>query len=59
MVNHLLKCSACGRYTMEEKCPQCKQETLRPLPAKFSPPDKYGKYRREVKKKELIEKGLY
>jgi rRNA maturation protein Nop10 len=33
-------------------------KTISPLPPKYSPEDLYGKYRREVKKKDLIEKGL-
>ena len=33
--------------------------TISPKPPKFSPQDKYGHYRREQKKPELKEKGLY
>lgn len=54
-MEHLQKCS-CGKYTLE---PRCHGATQRPLPPKFSLEDKYGKYRREIKRKELGEKGLY
>ncbi|NVM28424.1 MAG: RNA-protein complex protein Nop10 [Candidatus Helarchaeota archaeon] len=48
----LRKCVECGRYTMiESTCPQCGGKTVNPQPPKFSITDKYGKYRRELKKK--------
>ncbi len=59
MVEKLLFCSGCKKYTLEEKCPSCQAETHMPKPPKFSLNDKYGSYRREVKKKKLIENGLY
>ncbi len=59
MVEKLHFCSPCSRYTIEEKCPLCQNETHYPKPPKFSLNDKYGVYRREVKKKKLIERGLY
>lgn len=46
------KCDKCGIYTIKEKCPECESETKDPRPGKFSPEDKYGKYRRKEKKKE-------
>ncbi|PIN73065.1 ribosome biogenesis protein [Candidatus Woesearchaeota archaeon CG10_big_fil_rev_8_21_14_0_10_45_16] len=58
-MKHILKCSSCNSYTLHEKCPQCGSKALEPKPPKFSPEDKYGSYRREIKKKELEEKGLY
>jgi H/ACA ribonucleoprotein complex subunit 3 len=42
----LLKCKACGTYTLESKCPKCGSlETYSPHPPKFSPDDKYLRYR--------------
>jgi H/ACA ribonucleoprotein complex subunit 3 len=38
-------CSACRRYTLKEECPQCNEKTKTAHPAKFSPDDKYMKYR--------------
>ncbi len=39
------KCSRCGRYTFKETCPVCGSETYVPHPPRFSPEDKYVKYR--------------
>ncbi|MEM0021428.1 MAG: RNA-protein complex protein Nop10 [Fervidicoccaceae archaeon] len=42
----LRKCRSCGRYTLEQsKCPYCGGELLVPHPPRFSPEDKYVKYR--------------
>lgn len=47
----MMKCPACGNYTLKGACPKCGGVTVRPIPAKYSPEDKYGKYRRiEMKK---------
>ena len=43
---------------MSYKCPKCGKKALSPIPAKYSPEDPYGKYRREAKKDMLKEKGL-
>ncbi len=54
MANHILKCPVCDKYTLRE---QCHAKTITPLPPKLSLEDKYGKYRREARRKELMEKG--
>ncbi|MFH1275643.1 MAG: RNA-protein complex protein Nop10 [Candidatus Woesearchaeota archaeon] len=59
MAEHIHKCNSCNTYTMEEKCPLCLIDAPRPLPPKFSPEDKYGNYRREVKKEDLKSKNMY
>ena len=41
----LRKCSKCFHYTLKEKCPKCGEETNSVHPAKFSPDDKYMRYR--------------
>lgn len=51
-MKRILKCSECGAFTMKQE--HCGKKTLSPKPAKYSPEDKYGKYRRIAKK----EKGL-
>ena len=56
-MKHLLKCTKCKKYTISNPC-SCGGEALSMKPPKYSPEDKYGKYRREVKKKDLEEKGL-
>jgi H/ACA ribonucleoprotein complex subunit 3 len=40
------KCKSCETYTLKEKCPKCGNTTVSPNPPKFSPEDKYGKWRR-------------
>ena len=45
------KCNDCGSYTLQET--HCDKETEKARPAKFSYPDKYGKYRRKAKKGEV------
>ncbi len=49
MTRHILKCSICGNYTMNEKC-KCGNNAINPKPAKFSLEDKYASYRRKAKK---------
>ncbi len=41
------KCTKCSRYTLKTTCPACGSSTKIPHPAKFSPEDKYAKYRIE------------
>jgi len=46
MVWLMRKCSECGRYTLrKDKCPFCGGSVHIPHPAKFSPDDKYAKYK--------------
>jgi H/ACA ribonucleoprotein complex subunit 3 len=45
----ILKCANCGAYTLKESCMRCGGVTNRVRPAKFSPEDRYGKYRRMMK----------
>lgn len=53
---HLLrKCPQCGIYTLKSHCLKCQMATVNPDPPRFSIIDKYGKYRRKMKK--LKKKG--
>jgi H/ACA ribonucleoprotein complex subunit 3 len=54
-MRHILKCGRCGTYTMKEMC--C-EKTLTPKPAKFSPEDKYGHYRRKAKTDYFSKRGF-
>jgi len=45
MKSLIRKCQKCGNYTLEEICPKCGSKTVQALPPRFSPEDKYGKYR--------------
>lgn len=42
------KCPTCKTYTFREKCPKCGSDTISSQPPRFSPEDKYGKYRRKM-----------
>jgi H/ACA ribonucleoprotein complex subunit 3 len=47
----LRKCEKCGKYTLKtSSCPYCSGKVRIPHPAKFSPDDKYLKYRMAMKK---------
>jgi len=43
------KCRTDGTYTMKEACPKCQGPTVQVGPARYSPQDTYGKYRRMMK----------
>ncbi|AEH60286.1 RNA-binding protein Nop10p [Methanosalsum zhilinae DSM 4017] len=49
MGHKILRCRECSRYTLNSQCPVCGKKTVIPGPAKFSPLDPYGKYRRKGK----------
>ncbi|MEW6605386.1 MAG: RNA-protein complex protein Nop10 [Thermoproteota archaeon] len=45
-MKHLIrKCPACNTYTIKHECPKCKSATVDPHPPKYSPDDKYVRYR--------------
>ena len=51
MANVLLKrCLACKEYTLSDVCPRCGGAAKPNRPAKFSPEDAYGEYRRKLKR---------
>ncbi|MBJ35085.1 MAG: ribosome biogenesis protein [Euryarchaeota archaeon] len=51
MRSTILICKKCNAFTLELFCIKCGIQTSNPLPPKFSPEDKYGKYRRMLKEK--------
>ncbi len=51
MTHHILKCPACGSYSLHERC-DCGEERIPPKPPKWSPEDKYAAYRRKYKEAE-------
>ncbi|MFH1134210.1 MAG: RNA-protein complex protein Nop10 [Nanoarchaeota archaeon] len=51
------KCPSCGTYTLKEQC-RCGAKALPPYPPKYSPEDRYGKYRRMAKRPGLEQQGL-
>ena len=48
MTNEILICEKCGKFTMKESC-SCGGKALSARPAKWSPEDKWGEYRRAYK----------
>ncbi|UCG36030.1 MAG: RNA-protein complex protein Nop10 [Candidatus Bathyarchaeota archaeon] len=56
MVWLLRKCVECERYTLNKNaCPHCGGRIRIPHPAKFSPNDKYARYRIALKEGKLNE----
>ncbi|MCW6168837.1 MAG: RNA-protein complex protein Nop10 [Thermoplasmatales archaeon] len=45
MKSLIRKCSKCGVYTLELVCPKCGGPTEVALPERYSPIDRFGKYR--------------
>ena len=43
---------------MKELCPECGQKTISPKPPKYSPEDKYAKYRRAASLEKRKREGL-
>jgi len=54
---HILKCPACKKYSLKQKC-SCGKATVSSKPPKYSTEDAYAKYRRIVKKENLSKEGL-
>lgn len=48
-MSNMLKCEKCASYGLEVKC-SCGAKRTSPKPARFSPEDRYGSYRRAAKK---------
>ncbi|HYY40608.1 MAG TPA: RNA-protein complex protein Nop10 [Nitrososphaera sp.] len=45
-MKHLVrKCPCCNTYTLKHQCPKCNSMTIDPHPPKYSPDDKYIRYR--------------
>jgi H/ACA ribonucleoprotein complex subunit 3 len=47
------KCERCGVYTLKDRCPSCNGHVTNPVPSKFSIQDRFGKYRRMMKKEKI------
>mgnify|MGYP001613299638 CR=1 FL=1 len=56
-MKRLLYCDKCSAYTLKETH-DCGSVSVLHQPAKWSPDDKYGKYRLEARREELKKKGL-
>lgn len=51
-MKQILYCKNCGKYTLKATCFICGLKTLLPAPAKYSPDDKYAKYRQMAKEQQ-------
>ncbi|MDR0523219.1 MAG: RNA-protein complex protein Nop10 [Candidatus Methanoplasma sp.] len=58
-MNRMRRCCSCSRYTLGEACPLCGSRAVEPAPAKFSPEDRYGEYRRKAVLEEHGENGKH
>ena len=45
----LKRCTGCREYTLQETCPHCGAPAKPNRPARFSPEDHHGEYRRRLK----------
>jgi H/ACA ribonucleoprotein complex subunit 3 len=57
-MKHILKCRECNIYTMKENCEKCGTKTVPVKPPKYSPEDKYSKYRRIASLENRKKEGL-
>jgi H/ACA ribonucleoprotein complex subunit 3 len=51
-MSNLMYCKNCKIYTLDSICSECKKSTVSKNPPRFSPQDRLGKYRRELKKQQ-------
>lgn len=49
MTGNIRRCPKDNTYTLLKICPKCGTSTESAHPARYSPQDRYGKYRRMVK----------
>ncbi|MBY9007677.1 MAG: ribosome biogenesis protein [Candidatus Lokiarchaeota archaeon] len=59
MTKYLKKCAECSKYVLENpesKCRYCGGKLVNPRPPKYSPIDKYQKYRLDFFKTEFKKK---
>jgi len=49
MKGRIRRCSADHTYTLAAQCPVCNKQTDTAHPARYSPEDNYGEYRRMVR----------
>ncbi len=57
-MNKIRYCQNCKEYTLEEKCPRCKEPTIFRIPPRYSPKIKIAEYRRKMRKEILKKEGL-
>ncbi|SMD30709.1 RNA-protein complex protein Nop10 [Picrophilus oshimae] len=45
MKSLIRRCPSCNIYTLKEYCPRCSARTCMAIPVRFSPADKFQRYR--------------
>ncbi len=45
MKSSIMKCGSCGKYTMSQVCPACGSQTFCALPPRYSPADRFQRFR--------------
>ena len=40
------RCPDCKLYTLKDRCPECGTVSVNTFPPRYSPEDRFGKYRR-------------
>ncbi|MBN1389724.1 MAG: RNA-protein complex protein Nop10 [Candidatus Thermoplasmatota archaeon] len=53
MRSRILRCNTCGKYTLSDRCRNCGTSTVNTFPPRYSPQDRYGKYRRMFRADEM------
>jgi len=53
------KCPKCQEYTLADKCKRCSGKTDVPIPPRYSPEDRYGEYRRRLRKEQGEQDGKH
>ena len=56
-MRHIYKCTACGKYTMNESC-ACGSATIAAKPLKFSLDDRLAPYRSAAKLEDYKKRGM-
>lgn len=49
MRSKIKRCRTCDLYTLKENCPICGAPAGQTKPARFSPEDRYGRFRRAMR----------
>ncbi len=47
-------CRGCHAYSLKDACPRCGAATASPIPPRYSPEDRHGRYRRQLKREEGV-----
>jgi H/ACA ribonucleoprotein complex subunit 3 len=54
-MSQILFCEKCKTYTLDKICIKCGEKTKIKKPARFSPQDRHGEYRRKLKKQQRMD----